>query len=323
MTFQIRAPHLLLNLLLTSLVLTNSAQAGPTNPWNPAHSEKLQSVVDAAVQTTLQKFADKKLGTNELAVTLIDLRDSAKPVQASYCGGEQIYPASVIKLFYLVAAHRWMEDGKLQDTEELRRAMRDMIVESYNEATGLVLDSITGTTSGPELPAAELEQWYDKRNAVNRYFASLGYKNINANRKPWCEGPYGREKQSINLHKPNHRNWLTTDATARLLAEVVTHQSVSAQRCDEMMELLHRDPFPKTAGAEGQARGFTGKALSPGTKLWSKAGWTSETRHDAAYVELPSGQKFVLVTFTVNHANENDIIPSVAKAVIASFASEK
>jgi beta-lactamase class A len=296
----------------------NTAQAEPTNSWNPAHSEKLQNILDSAVQTTLQKFAAKNLKTNEIAVTLVDLRDAEKPVQASYRGNEQIYPASVIKLFYLVAAHRWMEDGRLVDTPELRRAMRDMIVDSYNEATGLVVDSLTDTTSGPEMSDADIKIWWDKRNAVNRYFTSLGFTNINVNKKPWGEGPYGRETQAIKLFSPK-RNWLTTDATARLLSEIATHKIVSAKRCDEMLELLHRDPFSKETSAEGQARGFTGKALSPGAKLWSKAGWTSETRHDAAYIELPTGEKFVLVTFTVNHANEHEIIPTVARAVIAGL----
>ena len=160
-------------------MFTKTAQAEPKSSWDPAHSEKLQSVVDFAVQTTLKKFADKKLGTNELAVTLVDLRDPGKPVQASYRGGEQIYPASVIKLFYLVAAHRWMEDGKLQDNEELRRAMRDMIVDSGNEPTHYIVDLLTGTTSGPEMSDAEIKEWWDKRNAVNRYFDSIGFTNIN------------------------------------------------------------------------------------------------------------------------------------------------
>jgi beta-lactamase class A len=62
-------------------------------------------------------------------------------------------------------------------------------------------------------------------------------------------------------------------------------------------------------------------ALPPGTKLWSKAGWTSETRHDAAYVELPNGAKFILVTFTVDHANERDIIATVAKAVVEPMST--
>src|SRR5439155_14849610 len=178
----------------------------------------------------------KKLQGDQLAITLVDLTDAQKPAQASFRGGKQIYPASVVKLFYLVAAHRWMEDGKLKDTEELRRALRDMIVESLNEATGLIVDSLTDTTSGPELPSDELEKWYDKRNAVNRYFASLGYQHINANRKPWCEGPYGREMQSVKLHKPNHRNWLTTEATARLLTEIVTGRAVNGERSEQMME---------------------------------------------------------------------------------------
>jgi beta-lactamase class A len=277
--------------------------------------------VDQAVERALEKFAPQKLTTNQIAVTLVDLRDPQKPTQGSYRGNQQVYPASVIKLFYLVAVHRWMEDGKLKDTEELRRAMRDMIVDSLNEATGYLVDCLTGTTSGPELSPKEMEKWYDKRNAVNRYFAALGYTNINVNRKPWCEGPYGREMQSVKLSKPNHRNWLTTDATARLLTEIVTGQAVSAKRCEEMMELLHRDPSPESGNKNNQAHAYTALALPPGSKLWSKAGWTSETRHDAAYVELPNGVKFILVTFTMDHANERDIIPTVAKTVVESFSS--
>jgi beta-lactamase class A len=246
----------------------------------------------------------------------VDLSDPQKPAQGNFRGGEQIYPASVVKLFYLVAAHRWMEDGRLKDSEELRRAMRDMIVDSLNEATGLIVDSLTGTTSGPELSPAELEDWYQKRNAVNRYFSSLGYTNINVNRKPWCEGPYGREMQSVQLHKPNHRNWLTTDATARLLADIVTGRAVSADRCKQMMELLHRDPLPEAGNKNDQAHAYTALALPPGAKLWSKAGWTNQSRHDAAYVELPTGQKFILVTFTNDHASERDIIAAVAKIVV-------
>ena len=278
---------------------------------------RVQEIVNQAVQRTVNQFGEKKLEADQLAVTLVDLRDFKNPVQGSHRGGEQIYPASVIKLFYLAAAHHWMEEGKLSDTEELRRAMRDMIVDSYNEATGYIVDLLTETTSGPELSPADMEAWYEKRNAVNRYFASLDYKNINVNRKPWCEGPYGREKQSVNLHKPNHRNWLTTDATARLLTEIVTGRSVTPERSRQMMELLKRDPF--NTKAETQSREYTGKALSDGATLWSKAGWTSETRHDAAYVELPDGNRFVLVVFTVNQAQEKEIIPTVTRTVIESF----
>jgi len=316
MISSIRTPLATLVLLCLLAVQTRSAQ---TNSPAMPHSLALQKLVDQAVHGALEKFADQKLTTSQIAVTLVDLRDPRKPVRAGYRGVEQIYPASVIKLFYLVAVHRWLEDGKLKDTEELRRALRDMIVDSLNEATGYLVDLLTGTTSGPELGPKEMEKWYFKRNAVNRYFASLSYTNINVNRKPWCEGPYGREIQSVKMHSPNHRNWLTTDATARLLTDIVTGQAVSPKRCAEMMELLHRDPSPEAADKNVQAHAYTALALPPSAKLWSKAGWTSETRHDAAYVELPNGAKFVLVTFTVDHANDRDILPTVARPIVEAF----
>lgn len=289
-----------------------------------AEAPSVQALVDAAVAGTLQEFSAKKLQSNQLAVTLVDLRDLWKPVQAGYRGDVQIYPASVVKLFYLAAAHRWMEDGRLKDTPELRRAMRDMIVESYNEATHYIVDLLTGTTSGPELPETEIDAWFEKRNAVNRYFTSLGYTNINANKKPWCEGPYGRESQSIRRHTPK-RNMLTTDATARLLTEIAGGRCVSPKRSTEMLDLMKRDPAKKieTGVEPDQGNAFTGLALKnlPGARLWSKAGWTSQTRHDAAYVELPNGARFVLVTFTTDHANERGIIEGIARRIIDGLSA--
>jgi hypothetical protein len=279
----------------------------------------LQQLVDEAARVTLEKFKDKKLLESNLAVTLIDLSDRGQPRRASFRGGEPIYPASVVKMFYLVMAHRLMEDGKLKETAELRRALKDMIVDSSNDATSYVLDNITGTTSGPELAGSELKKWAEKRNAVNRYFAGLGYTGINVNQKTYCEGPYGRE-QLFRGTKGENRNKLTTDATARLLAEIVTSRAVTPARSLAMMDLMKRDYSGKSADTDDQAHGFTAIALSPGAKLWSKAGWTSTTRHDAAYVELPNGARFILVTFTTDHSSEREIIPTVARVILEKMS---
>lgn len=279
-----------------------------------AQPKTLRASLDETVAATFEKFP--KLQREELAVTAIDLAD--KTTRASYRGDVPIYPASVIKIFYLEAAHRWMEDGRLADTPELRRAMKDMIVLSYNEATHYVLDLLTGTTSGPELPEVEMNVWREKRNAVNRYFASRGYEKINCNQKPWCEGPYGRDRIWVGQTYTN-RNMLTTDATARLMLEIATEQAVTAERSRQMLELMVRNPAEKKDSDEGQVSGFTGAGLPAGSKLWAKAGWTSTTRHDAAYLELPNGRKFILVTFTVNHATNGTIIPFVARTFSAKF----
>ena len=295
------------------LIISLNAHAQDAKP-------SLQDLVNRAVKTTLDKFADKKLTENQLSVTLINLRDPAKPNTASFRGNERIYPASVVKLFYLVAAQHLLEMKELTESPELSRAMRDMIVDSSNEATQYVVDVITHTTSGYELSSKEMEEWQYKRNSVNRYFSSLGYSNINVNQKTFCEDAYGRERVSRGP-KGENRNKLTTDATARLLMEVVTGKAVAGARTALMMELLKRSYTITTSDTDNQDVGFTGGALKgiEGAKLWSKAGWTSTTRHDAAYIELPNGAKFVLVTFTTDRSNDRDIIPTIASVILAGI----
>ena len=282
-----------------------------------AQQTSLQDLVNRAARTAVDRFAAQKLDEKHLSITLIDLRDPERPMTASFRGNERIYPASVSKLFYLVAAHHWLEDKKIEQTPELSRALRDMIVDSSNEATQYVVDVITHTTSGYELSPKEMEEWQYKRNAVNRYFAELGYTNININQKTFCEDAYGRERVSRGPNGEN-RNKLTTDATARLMMEIVLGKVANAARTAQMMELLKRDYTGKSTDTDNQGTGFTGIALKgrEGYRMWSKAGWTSTTRHDVAYVEMPDGGKFVLATFTTDHSNDREIIPTVARVVI-------
>lgn len=308
-------------LVLAAFLLFSFSALGQ-QPQPATKATTLQNLVNEAAHTALTKFADKKLTETQLSITLIDLRDPQHPVTASFRGNERVYPASVVKLFYLVAVHHWLEDKKIQETAELKRAVRDMIVDSSNEATQYIVDVLTHTTGGYELPAKEMKDWQYKRDAVNRYFSSLGFTNINTNQKTFCEDAYGREKVSRGPNGEN-RNKLTTDATARLLSEIATGRAVNAARSAQMMELLKRDFSGTSTDNDDQGHGFTGIALQgmTGVKLWSKAGWTSTTRHDATYIELPNGAKFVLVTFTTDHANEREIIPTVARVVLDGIGS--
>ena len=289
--------------------------AGPGGMAEGQVDAALQARVDGAVARACQQARPTPLAPAQVAVTLMDISRPGAPRWAAHRGDQPIYPASVVKLFYLVAAHRWLEDGRIEDSAELRRAMKDMIVDSSNEATHYVLDVLTGTTSGPELTPDALRSWQDQRNAVNRYFTGLGYREINCNKKPWCEGPYGRETQAIRAFEPK-RNLLTTDATARLMAEVALGRAVTPKRCDEMKALLARDPkaAPKP---DDQTTGFVAGGLPTGAKLWSKAGWTSQTRHDCALVELPDGGRWVVVIFTEGHAQDEGLLPGLARDLLA------
>ena len=300
--------------------------------------EQLEKLGTEILETTWAEFAG--FARHQIALTWI-VYDPPVPVNTggalsaeefwkhqvrgfSYRGVERIYPASVVKLFYLVAIAEWLESGMTPPSAELDRAMRDMIVDSSNDATSLVVDILSGTTSGPELPNGPFETWKFQRNIVNRYFQSLGWQeleSINVNQKTWGDGPYGRERAFLGEMMEN-RNMLTTEATARLLHSIIGGVAVSSVRSQAMMSLMKRNLNPADSGEdeENQITGFLGEALPQDAQLWSKAGWTSQVRHDAAYIEIPSLPPYLLVVFTEGkaHSKNRAILPFISQQVIAA-----
>lgn len=285
-------------------------------------SVELESLLKSAVGVVTDPASGRNFRPEEIAATLIDVRDPLNLKWASVNGEKPIYPASVVKMFFMAALERQLENGKVILTKEMERGLRDMIVDSSNEATQYVLDVLTDTSSGAELPQRQFERWQYQRNRVNRWFSSMGYKNINVNQKTFCEDAYGIEQQSRN-YKGQNRNMITTNATARLMAELVLGRMNTPERTAKMMELMKRDPFKPSTDPDNQSVGFTGKALIDAkmtdAKLWSKAGWTSRARHDVAYIETVDGLKFVLAIYTENHANDREAIPMVAARVIGGL----
>jgi len=244
----------------------------------------------------------------------------------SYRGVERIYPASIVKLFYLVAIQEWLQGGMVAESLELNRAIRDAIVESSNNATGLLVDVLTGTTSGPELPPNPFETWQKQRNIVNRYFTSLGWselESINVNQKTWCDGAYGRERAFLGELMEN-RNMLTTNAVARLLHSIIGGVAVSAERSQNMMQLLKRSLEPSEfvdCDGENQITGFIGEALPREAQIWSKAGWMSRVRHDTAYVEIPDVSPYLLTIFTEgrDNARNKSILPFISQMIVEAM----
>lgn len=300
--------------------------------------EQLETAGDRILEATWAAFP--RLARNQIALTWI-VYDPPAPINTggaisaeafwqysprgySYRGVESIYPASIVKLFYLVAVHEWLERDMIQPSVELDRAVRDMIVDSSNDATSLVVDVLTGTTSGPELPAGPFETWQQQRNIVNRYLQTFGWpelETINVNQKTWCDGAYGRERAFLGELLEN-RNRLTTTATARLVHSIVGGVAVNAARSQAMLNLMRRSLHPNDLAAdpENQVTGFLGAGLPLNAGVWSKAGLTSQVRHDAAYIELPDARPYLLVVFTEGklHSLNEAILPFVSQQVAAA-----
>jgi Beta-lactamase enzyme family len=286
------------------------------------HDPRLAAIGDRVVGAALQRFSGSGLAADRLALTFV-MPDGAPPIGWSHRGDRPIYPASVVKLFYLVAVHAWRAQGRLSASRELDRALSAMIRESSNDATNYIVDLLSGAVGGPELPAATFKRWIARRQAVNRYFRSWRWPEfdpINVLQKTWDEGPYGRERQA-RTRVSNGRNMLTSDATARLLWAIDRGAVVSRAASRAMLSLLARDPAADES-VDNQVVGFLGEGLPPGSRLWSKAGWTSDTRHDAALIELPGGRRFICVAFTEGRAQSENrkLLPFLARRLCTELS---
>ena len=194
------------------------------DPAMASHLESVLDQLDAAGRPGLR---------NSLSITWVRYSDvspeAGQGLGAAWNQDRCVYPASVVKLIYAVAVERWQQRDLIPGSDELQRAMLDMIADSSNDATGLVVDLLTGTTSGPELHGERWEQWQRQRRLVNDWLASLQWPEldgVNCCQKTWGDGPYGREKRFYGADNGN-RNALSTAATARMMEAGMTGAVVS------------------------------------------------------------------------------------------------
>jgi beta-lactamase family protein len=306
-------------------VLALTGAARKISPLDP--SKELDEVSAQAARETISEFADKGLTEDGISIALIDLTEPG-PSPSFPAGGFRAdvayYPCSVIKIFFLAYYETEKEAGHLTDTPEIRRAVKDMITLSYNDATGFVVDSITGTTSGPELSGREWEEWKNKRNVVNRYFAKRGgFPTLNANQKTFCEDAYGRE-QAFREDGSN-RNRMAPAEAARLFKEIFQGEVAGPAGTAEMTGLLSRDITAEKPLEEMEPEDarLAGERLPKGSRLWAKSGDAYDFHHLVGRVVLPNGADFVVAVFTKGVKTVPGVIPSVYGRVAAHFAKRR
>jgi beta-lactamase class A len=291
------------------LILAAGARADYREFADVAKDPSLETRLRAATAATLKAFP--KLKEEDLALTLVDVTNPTTIARADHHGDTPFYPASAIKLFFMADVYATHKE-KVGDVD---RALREMISVSDNDATAYLVDLLANTVPGPPLEGRALQRYIERRRDINRRFQRLGYAdNVSAMMKPWSFAPYGVDLQVLGTDRVN-RNKLTTNATAALLLWIVRLRAPGAH---EMLKLLERPLAPPRA-EENQVKEFIGEALPAGSRLWSKAGWTSEVRHDAAYFELPTGRKLILVIFTRGTAEDVTLIPAVTRNVLGEL----
>lgn len=277
-----------------------------------AKDPQIETALRHAAETSLGEFP--KLTAENLAISVVDVTKGELTSRGDYHGDAPFYPASVIKLFYMAETFHQQKEKE----PDVDRALQEMIHKSDNDATAFIVDTISDTCSGPSLDGRALAKFIDKRRVVNKWLQPMGY-DFSAMSKPWSFGPFGRDVQLLGPNKEN-RNRASANAIASLLLWILRGKAVSKEASASMATLMFR-PLNPPRPDENQVKEFIGEALPPAAHLWSKAGWTSEVRHDAAYVEMPEGKKLIVVIFTKGPADDVKLIPAIAKHVFEELGA--
>ena len=304
--------------------------------YNAKFPPKLKSSdrLEAIVTELVNLAANQGKPTDALSITLIDVNSGEV---AGYHPQRLRYPASVVKLFWMVAIYAQLEAGIWQNETEFVSDLNQMIYQSDNEGASRILDQITGTQSGSALTGEEYKIWLDKRQQINRFFQAAGYQGININQKTfpipylkdYGKGPKGRDAQIRGNTEPPIRNKISTEQAAKLMYEIVQGRAVSQEYSNVMRQKLTRDlrreVWEKIDLNEefNPILGFLGESLSapsllPKIEFLSKAGWTDNTRQEVAYIASKDGSfAYILAIFAEDKSYGEDfkIFPRLSKLV--------
>ena len=281
----------------------------------------LQKIVDDVVNLVSQRG----LSSENLSVSLVDLQDRPCCRYAGYQHEIPRFPASVAKLFWLVALLGQAEQENYSYREYIsQQDLYKLIQDSDNNPASLIIDYLTKTTSGDKLYGQDYIRWYQKRSWINSYFNMAGY-NVNLTQKNYpipelnLLDPAGRELQMRENSNNPIRNSLLTYDVARLLYEIYRDESVSFDTSQVVKKLLLRDYELEKLKTYNSIQGFFGEGLNPSEiSLYSKVGWTKSSRQDAAIISSRDGRvRYILVVFgdDPSFADNWEIFPDISGLV--------
>ena len=296
-------------------------------PQSFEQSVEIQRIVDEIINLA----TSQGLPIDPLSISLIDVNTGEF---ASYQEESLRYPASVVKMFWMTILYEQMKQGFLKNENVSYEDIRKMLKKSDNQAGSRIVDQITDTSSGAELSKQNYQDWLNRRLQMNEFFTAADYGELNISQKtfpiPYLQeygtSPKGRELQMRGDPNQPVRNKITTQQAARLMYEIITEQAVSPEFSREMQQWLTQD-LNREAWEHidpnfefNPIRSFFGESLPPDVQFLSKAGWTSSTRQEVAFVRTSDRKTaYILAIFAEDKAYAYDgnqkIFPQISRLV--------
>lgn len=278
--------------------------------------------LDRAIDKITNHCKQNGLSTDSLSISLVNLKTGER---TGYQNDLRRYPASVVKMFWLFKAY---DEQKIDPN--LSIAMDKMILKSDNNGASQVLDYITKTKSSKtELSQQDFKAEQQKRKSLNTFYQDRGYSpSLNISQKTFpitnenIMEPQGFDKQlrGEDTQKPI-RNKITTDDATLLMSEIINNPH------QEMRKLLTRNinssfwrKQPPNPIEFNPVESFFGEGLEglKSENIISKAGWTSASRQEVAYIKSKDDRtEYILTVFgdSADYAKSKKIFPEISRLV--------
>lgn len=265
-------------------------------PFSP--DENMQAIVDEMVALVRRRG----LSTETLSISLINLSESSCCGYGSHKDKTKRFPASITKLFWIVAYYAKEQRGLIEQNIS-NSELYEMINDSDNEVASDVVDAVTQAKS---LDEQNFQVWLEKRHWLNRFFEGAGYPDINISQKNFpipkhdLMEPEGFDLRMRNGETRTIRNYLRTHDAARLLYEIEMGLAVSPYHSQQIKRFMKQnlDPNYWRSIQYNSIEGFFPELLPQNSQVFSKVGWYSGSRQDAAIIYSPDGRtRYILVVF--------------------------
>lgn len=283
----------------------------------------------------IQKISLKGFSTKNISITIILLD---KQTHGNYQGNSLRFPASVVKLFWMVAVLDTQSRGEGIELLSLRKSLIDMMSKSDNNSSSFIVDFLTKTTSSKSSSHSEYEQWMEKRMSVSNIFRRIGYKGIYISQKtypitkPRIPEPEGNDLMMRGDRQNPIRNAISTNQAARLMYDIRNNFILPDEYTSQAMNLLNRS-YPertklrkqKEVGYFSPIYGFLGQNLNQDIDIFSKAGWTSKTRQEVALIRHRLTQKEIIVAIFAegkSYAQDENLFPEIATFLVKELKLE-
>ncbi len=276
-------------LLVLTLSLLGPA-ASAKDDWVP-----LYDVVDAELQQSLELRLRQNpewarlIARRKMAIGLVDLSGDT-PRFARVNGNHMMYATSLPKIAILVAAYVAIEDGSLQETEELRKDLGDMIRVSSNPAATRVLDAV-GMKKLQAVMKDPKYGFYDEKRGgglwVGKRYAAAG---------PRVGDP---------LYNISHG--ATATQVCRVFYLLASGRLINPERSAMMLEDLADPHLHHKFVSQIEAR-------APDARMYRKSGTWKQWHADAIMVQGSRWRDYILVGL-VESSNGEKILRQVLPAI--------